>query len=271
MDDLPIQAIEREERLSNRVAKRLEELIISGVLKSEEMLPSERELGEMFGVSRTVVREAIHNLAARDLVEIRAGSGSYVMGPTTKSVSEALSLLLRSRTKDFLVDDLHEVRRVLETEIAGLAADRATEEDVKTLEANLRRLADANDAQDHETCANLDVEFHRGLAVGTQNPLFLILLDSLDDLLLAIRRIALQDPATFQKATYHHREILEKVKGGDPLGARTAMSAHLDQSEDTMRGVLRTHGHLQSVYGVLRSQPDAAEKTDSAKTVANSA
>lgn len=262
MDELPIQAIEREERLSNRVAKRLEELILSGVLEPEEPLRSERELGEMFGVSRTVVREAIHNLAARDLIEIRPGSGSCVIGPTTKAVSEALSLLLRSRTKEFLVDHLHEVRRLLEKEIAGLAAVRATQEDVMALEANLRRLAAANDAHDQEICAKLDVEFHRGLAVGTHNPLFLILLNSLDELLLAIRRIALEDPATFQKALYHHREILQKVKDGSPLEARRAMSAHLDQSEDTMRGVLETHEHLQSLYGVSESQPDATQKTD---------
>lgn len=251
MSDLPIRALKREERLSDRVAKQLEDLIIEGVLKTGQRMPPERQLAEMFGVSRTVVREAIHNLTAKGLLELRTGSGSYVSGPSTDSVAESLSLLLRSMEGGLLVEDLHDVRRVLETAIAARAAERATDEDILDLEDTVRRMEEAGD--DSEAVADLDVEFHRGLAIAAHNPLFTILLDAIGELLLTVRRMALRDPENLYKALYHHRVILEKVKSRDPLQAREAMSEHLGEAEDTMRGVLKTHEDLQSLFRVPKS------------------
>lgn len=238
---LPIQALEREERLSERVAKRLEDLILGDELKTGQKLPSEREIAELFNVSRTVIREAIHTLAAKQLVEIRSGSGTFVRGPSTESVSASLGLLIRSMDESILVDDLHEVRRVLEIAIAARAAQRATAEDIEETRDILQRMADADD---DETIAALDVEFHRSLALATHNPLFIILLDSIADPLLTIRRLSLEDPDTYAKALHHHRQILEQVVKRDPEGARKAMTAHLDQSEDTMRGVFGARGRF---------------------------
>lgn len=246
MNELPIQALKREDRLSVRVAQQLEELVVNSVLKTGQRLPPERELAEMFGVSRTVVREAIHNLGAKGLLQVRTGGGSYVSSPSKDSVVESLILFLRYREGGFLVEDLHDGRRVLETAIAARAAERATDEDISDLEDTLQRMEEAEG--DHEAIADLDVEFHRVLAVAAHNPLFIILLDSIGELLVALRRMALQDPDTFRKSQYHHRNIVEKVKSKDSQQAREAMDAHLDQSEDTMRRVLKTHGHLQSLF-----------------------
>lgn len=248
MGSLPIQALKREELLSYRVAKQLEELIVEGVFKAGQRLPPEGELAEMFEVSRTVIREALHNLAARGLINARTGNGTYASGASTDAVVESLSLLIRSRAKGFAIENLHEVRRVLEVEIAARAAERAIDEDITDLEDILKRMAEAKD--DYEASANLDVEFHQTLAVAAHNPLFIILLDSIGNLLLEIRRMALQNPETVTKALYHHRNVLEKVKSKDPLLAQRAMSAHLDESEDTMRKVLETRGHLQSLFRV---------------------
>jgi GntR family transcriptional repressor for pyruvate dehydrogenase complex len=248
MTELPITALRREERLSDRAAKALEELIVDGVLKSGSRLPAERELAAMFGVSRTVIREAVQNLAARGLLDVHHGEGTVVTGPSTDSVSESLQLLLRSRGTGIAIDHLHEVRRVLEVEIAGLAAKRATDEDISDLEAIVEQLEAEHGL---EASARLDVEFHQALAVAAHNPLFIILLDSIGGLLLAIRRMSFDHPETAPKARYHHRNIFEQVKTRDPKGARQAMSLHLDESEDTMRSVLRDAGGTGILFASL--------------------
>jgi len=239
---LPIQALEREERLSDRVAKRLEDLILEDELKTGQKLPPEREIAKLFNVSRTVVREAIHTLAAKHLVEVRSGSGTFVSGPSAKSVAESLGLLIRSMDESILVDGLHEVRRVLEIAVASRAAERAAAEDITDIQDILRRMEDS--AGDDEAIATLDVEFHRALAIATHNPLFIILLDSIAEPLLTIRRLALEDPDTYGKSLAHHRGILDMVMSRDPQGAGEAMAAHLDQSQDTMSGVFRARGRL---------------------------
>jgi len=245
MTELPITALKREERLSDRAAKALEKLIVDGVLKSGSRLPPERELAAMFGVSRTVIREAVQNLAARGLLDVHPGEGTVVTGPSTDSVSESLQLLLRSRGTGIAIDHLHEVRRVLEVEIARLAAERGTDEDIADLEAIVEQLEAERGL---EASAKLDVEFHRALAVAAHNPLFIILLDSIGGLLLAIRRMSFDHPETAAKARYHHRNIFEQVKSRDPDAARRAMDSHLDESEDTMRVVLRDSGGTDLLF-----------------------
>lgn len=236
MKDLPISPITREERMSNRVAKQLEELILRGQLKSGQKLPSERELAEMFSVSRTVIREAVHNLAARGLLNDRASSGTIVSSPSANTVTDSLTLLLRAHPDGYYIEHLHEVRRVLEVEIAGLAAQRATKEDLYKLEAIIEQMQAT--IGNHEASATLDVEFHKTLAIAARNPIFIILLDSIGDILLEIRRLSLKDPETVPKALYHHRNVLECVKTRDPQLAREAMAAHIVQSEETMRSVM---------------------------------
>jgi len=244
MCPLPIQTLQREERLSDRVARQLEELILTKVLQADERLPSERELGELFGVSRTVVREATQRLSARGLLDIRTGNGVFVSAPSGEAVTKSLGLLLRLRGGEFLVKDLHDVRRVLEIAIAERAAEHSTAEDISTLSDILTRLDEA--VGDHVTIAELDGEFHRALAVGAHNPLFLILLDSIGEILRTIRRMALEDPETYQKSQYHHHNIFDSIQSKDPQKARVAMAEHLDQSEATIRGLLNTQGPVLS-------------------------
>lgn len=248
MAELPIKALKREERLSDRAAKALENLIIGGVLASGSRLPPERELAAMFGVSRTVIREAVQNLTARGLLDVRSGDGTVVTGPSADSVSESLRLLLRSRATGISIDHLHEVRRVLEVEIAERAAERATDEDICDLEAIVQEL----EAElDPEASAKLDVEFHRALAVAAHNPLFIILLDSIGGLLLAIRRMSFDHPETALKARYHHRNIFEGAKERDVNATAQAMRSHLNESEDTMRTVLRGSGRTDLLFSRL--------------------
>jgi GntR family transcriptional regulator, transcriptional repressor for pyruvate dehydrogenase complex len=215
--------VAREPRLSDKVAEMMLETILSKRLDVGDRLPSERELGEQFGVSRTVVREAVRELVAKGVIEVRSGSGLRVAAVDASAVSESMSLFLRGGTMDF--EKVHEVRRLLEVHIAGLAAERARPEDVAALRAVHERMQ--AESGDVEAAARDDLEFHRVIARATQNELYLVLLDSIGGSQIDIRRANLGSgsaPATLAQ----HAQVLDRIAAHDPGGARQAMAAHLD-------------------------------------------
>jgi GntR family transcriptional regulator, transcriptional repressor for pyruvate dehydrogenase complex len=215
--------VNRERRLSDKVADMMLETILSDRLSVGDRLPSERELGEQFGVSRTVVREAIRALVTKGVIDVRSGSGLRVAAVDANAVSESMSLFLRGGTLDF--EKVHEVRTVLEVHLAGLAAERATDEDVAQLRAIHDRMH--RETSDVEAAARDDLEFHRAIARATHNELFLLLMDSIGSSLIDIRRENLASgsaPMTLSQ----HEKILELIAMHDPHAARTAMQAHLD-------------------------------------------
>jgi GntR family transcriptional regulator, transcriptional repressor for pyruvate dehydrogenase complex len=220
------EQVDRAPRLSDKVADLLLETILSKRLKSGDRLPSERELGEQFGVSRTVVREAVRALAGKGILEVRSGSGLRVAAVGATTVLESMALYLRASEIDF--DKVHEVRSLLEVHLAGLAAERATTDD-------FARLAEAHDLMASEVnvdaAAHHDLEFHRRIAAATHNELFLILLDSIRSALIEIRRSNLStgsSPATLTQ----HRAILAAIEKGDAKAASSAMAAHLKAVAD---------------------------------------
>jgi GntR family transcriptional repressor for pyruvate dehydrogenase complex len=222
--------VTREPRLSDKVADLLLETIIVQRLQPGERLPSERELGEQFGVSRTVIREAVRALAAKGVIDVRTGSGLRVAAVAPSTVSESMSLFLRaSTTLDY--PKVHEVRAMLEVEIAGLAAQRATDEDI----AEMREVCEQMEGEvDVEAASLHDVEFHRAIARGTHNELHLLLLDSIGDALIEIRRENLASGSR-DDAIASHREILDRIAARDAEGARRAMRAHLENVDEHWR------------------------------------
>jgi GntR family transcriptional repressor for pyruvate dehydrogenase complex len=222
--------VEREPRLSDKVADLLLETIVARRLAPGERLPSERELGEQFGVSRTVIREAVRALAAKGVIDVRTGSGLRVAAVDSSTVSESMSLFLRgSSTLDY--PKVHEVRAMLEVEVAGLAAVRATEEDV----AQMRKTCELMEAEEGVDAASVhDVEFHRAIARATHNELHLLLLDSIGDAQIEIRRENLAGGSRADTIA-SHREILDRIAAHDPEGARAAMRAHLENVEQHWR------------------------------------
>jgi GntR family transcriptional repressor for pyruvate dehydrogenase complex len=217
------QQVPREPRLSDKVADMMLETILSRKLQVGERLPSERELGEQFNVSRTVVREAVRALVAKGVIEVRSGSGLRVAAVDAAAVSESMSLYLRGATLDF--ERVHEVRALLEVHIAGVAAERATEEDIAKLRGVHERMK--READDVENAARDDLEFHRMIALATQNDLYLLLMDSIGSALIDIRRENLGSGST-PTTIGQHEAVLERITAHDPEGARKAMSAHLE-------------------------------------------
>jgi GntR family transcriptional repressor for pyruvate dehydrogenase complex len=229
------RAVARESTLANRVAAEIERHIVGGSIQPGERLPSERELAEQFSVSRTVIREAVRVLAAKSLLEVRSGSGTVVRAPTTRSVSQSMLLLLRTGQR---LDHakVHEVRRTLEIEIAGIAAERRTDEDLALLEELLDEMQALLGEMERQPAnrgrfASNDVQFHAALARATHNELFALLLDSIADVMIEVRQLGFEVPGSHQEALAYHRSILAPVRAGDAAGAREAMRAHLAHAE----------------------------------------
>ena len=213
----------REPRLSDKVAEMMLDTILSRRLQVGDRLPSERELGEQFGVSRTVVREAVRALVAKGVIEVRSGSGLRVAAVDAAAVTESMSLYMRGGTLDF--EKVHEVRALLEVHIAGIAAERATEADLARLREVHERME--RERADVEAAARDDLEFHRVIAGATQNDLHLLLMDSIGAALIDIRRENLGSGSAPMTISQHQR-VLDRVAARDVDGARQAMAAHLE-------------------------------------------
>jgi GntR family transcriptional repressor for pyruvate dehydrogenase complex len=224
---LRFDQVEREPKLADKVADLVLERILSGELRVGDRLPSERELGQQFGVSRTVIREAVRALLAKGVLEVRAGSGLRVAAVGPATVSESMNLYVRGGRLDFR--RVHEVRRMLEVHIAGLAAERASDEDLERLaEVHEQMAASIGDV---EAAAQHDLEFHRAIARATHNELFLVLMDSIGQSLLDIRRANIGKGGTGASTLEEHRAVLLAVQARDPEQAREAMRRHLDNVE----------------------------------------
>ena len=225
----------RRIRLRDRAADQLLDMVISGGLNPGERLPPERELCERLNVSRTVVREALNLLEARGLISIEHGRGAVVSSGNTDAVRDTLGLILRVRPKALW--ELLEMRTILEVEIAGLAAERAGEEDIDAMRVQLERMAASIDAP--EGYVEADVEFHALLARAAGNGVLLTMLEPVVDLLRASRRVsATRRPGSALRALGEHEEILRRVEVGDTEGARREMRTHLAKTAKDIEAVL---------------------------------
>jgi GntR family transcriptional repressor for pyruvate dehydrogenase complex len=221
----------RQPNLKSRVFELLLNMIIDGKYRDNDMLPPERLLCEELGVSRTVIREAIKSLESRGVLSVIHGKGIKVVPATSSDISNAFMLYLRRQHREVSPRDLMEMRFSIETEIAAVAAERATEADIRELGENLMRMRDAVRVPDQYIRADLD--FHVKLASATHNILFITILESL---LIPLRRsfeqiVELQDP---ECSCQEHARIHERIGARDPAGARLLMAQHLEKTRQRL-------------------------------------
>ena len=233
-------------KLRDLAAERLFEMVFSGGLGPGERLPPERELVVRLGVSRTVVREALNLLEARGVINIEHGRGAVVGGGGTEAVRDTLGVLLRVRPRTLW--DLLEIRKILEVEIAGLAAGRTVAADVEEMKTWIWRMRTSIDVP--EGYVDADVEFHAALARATRNEVLLTMLEPVVELLRTSRRVSASRPGSALRALGEHEEILRRVEAGDAEGARREMREHLlatahDIEEALERGDLAPSGFLE--------------------------
>jgi len=209
---------------------------MEGKLQPGDKLPAERELAEQFGVSRNAVREAVKVLTKKGLVVVQPGRGTFVTDitdSTTGVMRDSLGLMV-GIGPDNRLTDLIQLRAIIEPEIAAVAAEVATGEDILTMQLAIETMDAAMDSTEVnvDMYTEADLDFHHALAKATQNTLLPILIGPIVDLLREQRMRMARVGGAAQRGQYHHKRILEAVKRHDSGAARQAMQAHIDQILD---------------------------------------
>jgi GntR family transcriptional regulator, transcriptional repressor for pyruvate dehydrogenase complex len=218
------------EKLSQSVIRQIEQLILRGILRPGERLPSERDMADKLGVSRPSLRDAIAELAERGLLTSRAGSGVFVAEVLGSAFSPALIQLFA--THDEAVSDYLGFRRDMEALAAERAARLGSETDLLVIDTIFRKMEVAHQKRDPSDEAQLDAEFHMAIIEASHNVIMLHMLRSMFDLLrqgvFYNRQVMFRNRMTRDQLLDQHRAMNVAVQARDPVAARTAVEAHLD-------------------------------------------
>ena len=222
--------------ISQAIAHHLEQLILDGTLMPEKKIPSERQLSEKLGVSRSVIREALHELQGRGIIETRHGKGSFVCTMVSEPEQERALLQLffgHNRT----LYDLFEVRQQLEGQSASLAAQRATEKDQYLISKAFEAMEQADPLKN----ADLDHAFHRAIAEASHNPVLIHILNSLKQLMLHSVQASVLNLGHRKEfknqIDKHHRQIFHAVISRQSEWAQKAAMAHVQHVSDSLRRI----------------------------------
>jgi GntR family transcriptional repressor for pyruvate dehydrogenase complex len=221
----------KPKKVSTQIAEQIRSSILAGEFAPGDKLPPERELAEMFGVSRPSVREALNVLASSGLVMSYQGGGTVVMSLVETSASNSLSELIRVQQDRAL--DVIEVRKCMESWTAYYAAERALPEDIRRMEEIVagmeRNLEGLHPSED------LDANLHIVIARATHNIVWLHLMQSLFDAMKefqqSVWRAVYITSEDHHQLYRHHRNIFEAIRSRDAEAAREAMMLHLTFAE----------------------------------------
>jgi DNA-binding FadR family transcriptional regulator len=237
MSSLPPALERRRPRtLALALVEALGERIRDGVMAPGDKLPTEAEVMAEFGVSRTVVREAISKLQASGLVQTRHGIGTFVAEP-----SDAASFRITPEQMATLRDVIAvlELRIGIETEAAGLAAQRRSDDNLRAMRTALDAFAAAN--EQGRDAVGADFQFHLEIARATQNAHFAELMNTLGAMIIPRARLEGASVVSEERRTYlrrvnaEHESIFEAIAAQDSDAARAAMRMHLANSRERRR------------------------------------
>jgi GntR family transcriptional repressor for pyruvate dehydrogenase complex len=217
----------KKTRVYEEIVVKVKHMIEKGRLNSGDQLPSERELAEVFNVSRSSVREALRSLETQGYLESRQGDGTYIARQPLESLVNPLATVIFTE-KDGQIE-LFEMRRLIEPQLAFLAAERATPEEIVMLGKALE--LQENAFAQGESGTEVDKAFHYILAKAAKNKVLLRIIDNIMDLLAESRDKYLQVEGRPERSLARHREILNAIKSGDKELAARVMQEHLEDIE----------------------------------------
>lgn len=221
----------KKKRLYEEIVKQLIDLIEVGKLKPGDRLPSERQMAEELGVSRTAIREALRALESMGYIQSKVGGGTFV---SEISLDRALLPFTTVLSQDKnLIKELLEVRQLLESEIALLASKRATEEDIKNMEAALDSMRE--DIEQGGIGLEGDNAFHNALAAAARNMAMSKILGLCDELLSKSRESTLRIPGQPARSLEDHVAILNAIKERDHVLAQQLMKQHMIKAQENYR------------------------------------
>ncbi|MEM5818291.1 MAG: FadR/GntR family transcriptional regulator [Desulfitobacterium hafniense] len=219
-------------KIYEEIVEQIRELVARGELKPGDRLPSERDLVERLKVSRASIREALSALELMGLLEVRSGEGTFVRKLRSESVVAPLAWMLTMEKGTVL--ELLEIRKILEVQAVGMAAERAESEDIRELSAALDRLQD--DLNSPTSDGSSDHRFHYAITRATKNKIMIRLMDTISDLMkysLKASRSKLYEGKYTPALLFHeHKKIYEAIVAKDVEMARNYMLAHLTGVEE---------------------------------------
>ncbi len=237
--------IEKNVKISQKIVEQIKGIILSGGLQPGDRLPKEQDLSEMLGVSRPTLREALTVLEAIGLIEVRPREGSIVRSIVPQSIQDPIQDMIE--VDPWKVLELFEVRVKIDSEGAGMAAERATDDDLKTI----KNYADQLEQQIKGKESILEVEPSRlyqktffAIADATHNSIYAHFMKSvwtlLDGAIPYSRQKLLNVPNISKKITQQYRQIVSLVVERKPNPARKAVIRHLDFVGEQLRAVIES-------------------------------
>ena len=230
---LPTRHLSRR-RLADQVIEQIQEWISLGQLAPGDRLPVEDALTAKLGVSRTTLREGVSVLARAGVLDVRQGDGTYVREPLP--AGEPLDRRLRRAA----ALDVYDVRRVLELETARLAAERRTEQDVRTMRKHLAARDAARAAGELDALVEADVALHVAVARASRNPVLADLYRSFSTMLRDTIADVLRDPVAQEDTTALHHALVDAITDRDALTAVDATTQLLEADARMMRAAARS-------------------------------
>jgi GntR family transcriptional regulator, transcriptional repressor for pyruvate dehydrogenase complex len=213
------------------VANRLVDDIAARRLKPGDPIPAERQLAQTLAVGRSSIREALRMVESRGLIA-SAGNGTFVVADYGNPLNTSLALLMEMGDGD--LRQLFEVRKVLEVEMAGLAAERRSDEDVERMRHAIVAMDEGLGSAERYIAG--DLEFHQAIVAATGNRIARSMMHAIRDVMRRALLSIYQIPGSPERSMEQHRQILDAVVAGRPDEARARMREHL----------LRVEGEIES-------------------------
>jgi GntR family transcriptional repressor for pyruvate dehydrogenase complex len=238
MSSVPRIDLAEREALSQEIARKLIDHILSGEITPGSRMPSERQLAAELGVGRSAVREALKSLGLLGLIEVRPGDGTYLRRPDSELLPRVIEwgLLLGERR----TLDLVEARQHLEVVVAQLAAEHRDDDDLKQLEKALERMK--KPSKNPEAFVDADVEFHLAVAQAAKNGVLLDILRSIRSLLRVWVTRAIAEAGETESSYQEHLPVFEAIRDQRPAAAAKAMANHMEGAAARLRRSIAADG-----------------------------
>ncbi len=217
----------RKQSISDMVYHQLEQCVLEGVWQPGQKIPSENALATQLDVSRATVRNALQRLSQIGLVEARQGGGTYVKNNDDGQILQVLKPLLIQTKPD--VKYFLEYRLAFEPEIAALAAERVTPEQMEQIQNSLAQYEEVCRTGNIKSIEQCDLQLHYAIAIASANPLIIKIYEVIKDIYGLNLSQIVQDVGV-DAGTRYHRKIVNAIALGNPADARSFMRKHLSET-----------------------------------------
>lgn len=224
---------ERRGTSSEEVVSQIRNMIQRGELRHGDRLPPERDLAKLLGVSRPTLRAGIGSLVAIGVLQSRQGAGTFIVEAGESPTLDSSSLQMMAALHNFTSDEMFEARLVLEMSIAGLAATRATSEQMTQMAEEIAGMYASLD--DPEQYLVHDMRFHQVIAAASNNRILTALMNMVAHILFEARSKTVKRARDLKESAEQHRRIYRAIRERGAENARQAMHDHLVETQHAQR------------------------------------